>query len=554
MRQDGAAVWMRFHGELLYDAQQRPVRITGIAIAIPGPTDTENLLRSIAAGVSVATGETFFRLLVERLCAVLKTDSACVSALDESDPDLVHAFALFAGGQFLDQVDYRLSGTPCEQALTVGRSSYPRGVQSFFPQDHWLVENQIEAYLGVPLIGSSGQPLGVMSVMSRSPLTGVDSAETILNIFASRASSELERLRHRTAAIRVENELEEKQRFIGRLAETTPNVLFVYDLIERRNVYVNERSVDVIGYTPEEIIGLGDRFIPQCLHPDDLAALAQLGEDYARRRDGEVFGHVFRMKHKNGAWRWVHRSATVFSRTPDGAPKQILGAVTDITRFKENEEELQRLSARLLNIQDEERRRIARELHDVTGQNLASIGFNLASIGGAALEPAAKELLLECQKLCEQSQKEIRTLSYLLHPPLLDQFGLIGALEWYIDGLRKRTQMTIVLDVEHGIGRLSMELETDLFRVVQEALTNSVRYSGSDTTTIRLSKKNSNLILQIEDRGHGFALQGGIGVGIPSMRERLRHHGGSLQVRSGDRGTTLLAQVPVRGKVVSSEF
>src|SRR5262249_52743971 len=158
-----------------------------------------------------------------------------------------------------------------------------------------------------------------------------------------------------------ESELEESRKFARRVEETTPNVLFVYDLIERRSVYANDRSVDVIGYTPKEIADMGENFVTKLLHPDDIAMLPQLGAEYAKRADGEVFEHIFRMRHKDGQWRWVQRSATIFSRTPDGRPKQILGSVTDITRFKNAERELQELSARLLNIQDEERRRIARE-------------------------------------------------------------------------------------------------------------------------------------------------------------------------------------------------
>src|SRR5262249_37300341 len=152
---------------------------------------------------------------------------------------------------------------------------------------------------------------------------------------------------------RAEADLKESRRFMQRIAETTPNVLFVYDLIEHRSIYTNERSTDVIGYTPKEIEEMGQGFIPGLMHPEDLAKLPSLGKDYAGRNDGEVFEHVFRMRHKNGQWRWVHRSATVFNRTADGRPRQILGAVTDITTFKRAERELQELSARLLKIQDQ---------------------------------------------------------------------------------------------------------------------------------------------------------------------------------------------------------
>ena len=638
-------------------------------MAINDP-ETDDLLRTIAAGVTPATGETFFKLLVQHLCKALNTDFACISELVDAgscSANTVRAFSFYGNHKFLDEVEYEVAGTPCAEALLSGCSSFPRNVQASFPQDLYLQDLGIESYLGVALTGSSGQPLGILSVMSRSAMNRVSTAEAILRIFASRVSSELERrraeralresesrntailgalpdlifvtdrmgviesvyathareltskresiqgktlhsvlgpepaqlildtsatldgdapalveysitvsgqrqffearsvrlgdekllmvIRNTTDRRNAEANLLESQRFTQRLAETTPNVLFLFDLIERRNVYSNNRSVDVIGYTPQEIAQMGEGFIRNVMHPDDVASLPALGREYSSRQDGEVFEHVFRMRHKNGTWRWVQRTATVFSRTPEGLPRQILGSVTDITSLKEAERELQELSARLLNIQDEERRRIARELHDVTGQNLTAIGLNLTVLERSeTLDDASRNIVAECRKLCEESKQEIRTLSFLLHPPMLDQFGLVGALEWYINGFKQRTHMNVTIEGGHDIGRLPSELEIDVFRVIQEALTNVARYSGSDSATVHLSKTEACITVRVEDRGRGVAGRNSLhengqftpaGVGIPSMRERLRHHGGSLDVRSNGDGTTLTAVIPV---------
>ena len=148
-------------------------------------------------------------------------------------------------------------------------------------------------------------------------------------------------VRNITSKKRAETDLEESRRFAQRIAETSLNVLFVYDLIEQRNVYANERSTDVIGYTPKEIENMGESFIQRLMHPDDLALMPKRAAEYATRKDGEIFEHVFRMRHKNGQWRWVHRCATIFNRTADGRPKQILGSVTDMSDYKRAEQELQ---------------------------------------------------------------------------------------------------------------------------------------------------------------------------------------------------------------------
>jgi PAS domain S-box-containing protein len=657
VKPDGDIIWIGHQGKVLRDAAERPIRVIGIAQDITERKEVDEVLRNISVGVSAATSETFFRMLAQHLCLALKADFACIGEL-RSD-ETVQTVAMFTEGRFSEGFKYELDGTPCREAIVSGHCSYPQNVQHSFPKDRLLMDMGIVSYIGVALKSSTGQSVGVMSVMNRFPLKNVNTAETILSIFASRAAAELERRRgeralvesemrnrailsalpdtvllldccgvieqchtkgreelvpgsqlqdvltpeaaefilrscktpgpdavavveygssvsgearwHEARAVRSDNDkilivvrditsrkgaeadLQESRRFSQRIAETSPSVLFVYDVIERRNVYANDRSVDVIGYTPQEITEMGENFITLLMHPDDLALLPALAHEYATRQDGEVFEHVFRFKHKNGKWRWVHRTATIFSRTSDGRPKQILGAVTDITRFKHAELELQELSARLLGAQDEERRRIARELHDTTGQNLAALCLYLEAVQKSGTDLNVKELLSECQRLCKEAENEIRTLSYLLHPPELDLLGLVGALGLYVEGFEKRTGINTRLDVGQNIRRLPRELETDLFRVIQEGLTNILRHSGSTTAAICLEKSDSHLILQIEDSGRGLPdeisqetqRKTGFGVGIPGMRERLRQYGGSLEVRSTGQGTTLRGVVPL---------
>jgi len=164
-----------------------------------------------------------------------------------------------------------------------------------------------------------------------------------------------------------------------------------------------------------------------------------------------------------------------------------------------------------------------------------------------------KDTLAECQALCEQSLQEIRTLSYLLHPPLLDQVGLVSTLQWYVDGFAKRSGIDVALVVMGEMGRLPRQVEMDLFRVVQEGLANVHRHSGSGTGTVRLEKQGAQLVLQIEDQGCGMreALAtppeevGSLGVGILGMRQRLRQHGGHLEITSSGQGTTVRVTVPL---------
>jgi len=215
--------------------------------------------------------------------------------------------------------------------------------------------------------------------------------------------------------------------------------------------------------------------------------------------------------------------------------------------------ELRELTVNLMETQDLERRRIARELHDSVGQMLALLTMNLSSMQktaeGTAPDMSAK--LRESQKLLADISDEIRTTSYLLHPPLLEEIGLVTAIEIYMEGLRERSGLKIDLDAQRDFGRLADGKELALFRVMQECLTNVHRHSGSDTAKVRLQRHDGQAILEVEDRGKGISLQAldGAksrgGVGLQGMRERLRHFGGELLVESVPSGTRIRASLPL---------
>ena len=351
---------------------------------------------------------------------------------------------------------------------------------------------------------------------------------------------------HRTA-----DTLEEAKHFSARVANTIPNIIYVYDLNERRNTYINERGALILGYTTDEILAMGDRFLPELMHPDDYVRMQEAFRDYAFASDERIFEGVYRMRHRNGEWRWLHRYATVFARDANGRPTQILGAATDVTELKNAERQLQSLSARLLEVQDDEQRRIARELHDGPAQMLFGIGTSVARIREIPNLPAeAAAALTECQAMVDECLRDVRSLSYVLHHPLLDSAGLSAALKWFSDGFSRRSGIDVQLDIDQSLGRLPVAIERDLFRIAQEGLGNVARHSGSRRAVIRLERARDEVRLQIQDFGSGMRLgkdpTGSVpGVGITGMRERLRHLGGHLDLQSSSDGTSLLASVPL---------
>jgi two-component system, NarL family, sensor kinase len=220
--------------------------------------------------------------------------------------------------------------------------------------------------------------------------------------------------------------------------------------------------------------------------------------------------------------------------------------VIDLSERKRAEALLRELSARLFQTQDEERRRIARELHDVTAQDLFAQSLLLARLAAAAagLAAAARADLAEARALGEHVLQALRTQSYLLHPPLLDELGLATALEWLVDGFAQRSGIAVALAADAAVGRLPAAVELALYRVAQEGLGNVLRHAGSATARVALAREGDTAILRVEDRGRGLAGTPE-GVGIAGMRERLVPLGGRLAIASSERGTVITATIPL---------
>ncbi len=225
---------------------------------------------------------------------------------------------------------------------------------------------------------------------------------------------------------------------------------------------------------------------------------------------------------------------------------------------EKTQESLRRLSGQLLQVQDEERRRLARELHDGTGQILAALNMNLESLQDAIkdqLPPNLGRRLADSIRLANQVIKETRTLSYLLHPPLLDEAGLLDALHWFVGGFIERSGIQTALEVPSDFPRLSRDLETAIFRIIQEALTNIHRHSGSRTAGIHLAVSAGEIHLTVSDQGRGVASastsagpNGGrkLGVGLAGMRERVLQMGGHFEIVAANPGTILKAIFPCK--------
>ena len=357
----------------------------------------------------------------------------------------------------------------------------------------------------------------------------------------------------RQSLIEARNELENRIRErTADLEQKTAELLQKATLLDLANDGIFVRSDDKIsywnqgaerlyGWTSGEVLG---RPIHEILRTEFPVPLSQILE--SDRWEGEL-----RHTRKDGS-RITVTSRWTTLRDHSGRPVGWLEINTDITARKRAEEATRRLSGRILTLQDEERRRIARGLHDSLGQYLTALKMNLdqlLTLGGDHATVAS-----ECSDIVDKCLTETRTISYLLHPPLLDEAGFGSASRWYVDGFARRSGLHVKLELGPESGRLPQDVETALFRTLQEGLTNVHRHSGGSAVDIRLSVNKQEVLLEIEDNGHGIPqeslgrlVEGDAerGVGIAGMRERVRELGGSLAIESDQNGTLLRVAIPL---------
>jgi PAS domain S-box-containing protein len=340
--------------------------------------------------------------------------------------------------------------------------------------------------------------------------------------------------------------------------------------IDRRINFWNAGAVTMYGWTVEEALDANIHDLLRTTFPESQemirAALMSRGS-----WEGELI-HV-----SKGGKPIVVMSKHVLQKDENGTPIRILEINRDITSRKLMEQDLKHsqselekiveqrtaalrgLSSRLLRIQDEERRRIARELHDSLGQYLTDAKIKLDLVS-PQVGTEQKEILALARQSVERSITETRTLSYLLHPPLLDEAGLASAVGWYVEGFANRSGIEAKLEVPPDVGRLPEAIETALFRILQESLTNVHRHSASKRVEVKLAREPERVVLTVRDFGSGIPAeslskfeQNGrhMGVGLAGMRERVNDLEGQLEIRSGPDGTVVQVWVPL--PVVSSD-
>jgi PAS domain S-box-containing protein len=430
------------------------------------------------------------------------------------------------------------------------RCAYPMG--AFDKAEH------AETFLQI-----CGEHFGVIPSEGYTELIGEDDRLRGITILQQRSQA----LEHEKAERREAQE--SLQRRESELAEILENAIEGVQQVgpDQQILWANRALLDLLGYTAEEYVNrsLAEFHVHRQVFSEFWQKLMRKEDiyDYAaelRCKDGSVKNVLI---HSNGLWegdRFVHTRCFVRDVTEHKRMERELRQSEARLRLAKDELEsvveertaaLQRLSSQLLSVQDSERRGIARELHDSLGQYLVGLKLNVDMLRRA---PGREELWSQSEELMQRCISEIRTLSYLLHPPTMDEAGLASAARWYVEGFGQRSGLNVTLDAPSDLGRLPDSVELALFRVLQEALTNVHRHSGATAADILMLVDDNQLILEVKDNGRGMqaemvsrfrATGAGMGVGLTSIRERVRELGGRLKLESNAGGTFLRVTIPI---------
>jgi len=439
---------------------------------------------------------------------------------------------------YINKAECEMAGVPRQDML--GRTDYDffpkQQVDIFWKQDDWVLQTGLESINEEEITTATGNVHTV--VTKKTLLMGLDGSRHIVGV-----------IRDITARKHAEARLRQSESLLAQAEQIADFGSWEFDL-KTRTATLSKHLRQIYNLSPEA--DWSETLYWESLHPEDRERARHVWKRAIAAR--KPFQLLTRSRTPCGSYRtYLLRGLPL--RGKDGKVARVTGVAQDVTERIRAEEEHRQLSHQLIRARDQERRQLARELHETAGQSLAALKMSLGHLKDALCDSSAlaRRSLQTCLQLAEEAIRDVRTVSYLMHPSLLDDVGLDSALRWYAKGFAERSGIQVTTELPDACGQLPHEIQTAVFRIVQEALTNVHRYSGSRTARILLTKETRGIRVEIQDDGCGLPLPaagpGGLvatGVGIAGMRERVTQLHGTLELESVPGcGTTVRIKLPL---------
>jgi len=350
--------------------------------------------------------------------------------------------------------------------------------------------------------------------------------------------------RNATDDQRAIGRLRRNRLLVERLAQTSPGIVYLYDPATRLYSFLSAHVEQTLGHARDAGPLLSDALI----HPQDRDGVELRREALRNADERQIAECSFRMIHDDGGYRWMQSREMNMQR--DEGASVIIGVAIDVTATMVAQEQVRTLFQQLTSLQDEERRRIAQELHDSTAQHLAALSLGMLQLRHLAPGDDPSSVLDDMNTMLTEAHRELSAVTYLLHPPYLDAEGLEVSLNHFVSGFCKRTGLDIDMTVQGSLDGIARDCATVIYRIVQEAITNVHRHARALHADVEIERDRSQVRFAIIDDGVGFATQATNphGIGIEGMRARVDQFGGAFEIVSGPMGTSVRVTLPLEGK------
>jgi PAS domain S-box-containing protein len=547
---DGRVVWVRDSASLVSVAAE-PTRLRCLHVDITERKRTEALLAGEKRVLeTIAAGESLTRVL-DTLCRAVESqgeDMLCSVLMVEGDR-LGGGAAPSLPREYVEAIEGLAIGPDAGSCGTAAFRRQPVIVDDVATDPLWQKYREVALLHGlracwsIPVLDASGVPMATFAIYYRMPRRpGVDDRRLIDRV-ARLAGIAIER-------VRAEEALRESEQRYRTLVTNIPDVAWLVDRAGN-TLFISPNVEKVGGYSAEELYRAGSAGWFGRIHADDLPMVRRHFE--ALFQAGAAgFDVEYRLRHRDGRWIWIHDRAVATYEGHDTT--YVYGLYSNITDRKQAEEIRALLLNQVITVQEEERRRIARELHDETAQSLASLLLGLSALQKARTVKAARMQAGDLHQVATHALAEVRRLAWGLRPSVLDDLGLATALERYTEEFARARRLAVALQTTGlDAGRMPAPVETALYRIMQEALSNVARHAGARRVWVQLHRHGATVTLVVEDDGHGFdpaqppaPPSAARGLGIHSMRERAAVHKGALAIESAPgRGTRVSVEIPL---------